>query len=168
MVILNAKNLTRGDVHRLLGLEPRLNGSFTPLLKLESLSNEEQQQVLTIQQSGAAKQCLGIGHQWSNLSVFLHPEGSAFDLPIHANFDVAGGRSRHSIAASAESHPCVAAWRIIAIQIARPRTNCQPLEAVHRSKGRLLEKYPGPSQFHQKQVACYSCRLLAKSRRGNF
>lgn len=50
MVILNAKNLTRGDVHRLLGLEPRLNGSFTPLLRLESLSDEEQRELLQIQQ----------------------------------------------------------------------------------------------------------------------
>lgn len=49
MVILNAKKLTRGDVHRLLGLEPRLNGSFAPLLTLEALTHEEQQQLLQIQ-----------------------------------------------------------------------------------------------------------------------
>jgi hypothetical protein len=50
MVVLKAKNLTRGDVHRLLGLEPRLNGSFTPLLSLESLTDEEQRELLQIQQ----------------------------------------------------------------------------------------------------------------------
>jgi len=50
MIVLNAKKLTRGDVHRLLGLEPRLNGSFTPLLTLEPLTAEEQQELLQIQQ----------------------------------------------------------------------------------------------------------------------
>ncbi len=50
MIVLNAKKLTRGDVHRLLGLEPRLNGSFTPLLTLHPLTAQEQQELLQIQQ----------------------------------------------------------------------------------------------------------------------
>lgn len=50
MVVLNAKNLTRGDVHRLLGFEPRLNGAFTPLLKLQTLTEAESQELLNIQQ----------------------------------------------------------------------------------------------------------------------
>ncbi len=50
MVALNAKELTRGDVHRLLGLELCLNGSLTPLLTLESLTDQEQQKLSQIQQ----------------------------------------------------------------------------------------------------------------------
>ena len=50
MVVLNAKKLTRGEVHRLLGLELRRNGSFTPLLTLEPLTEQEQQGLAEIQQ----------------------------------------------------------------------------------------------------------------------
>jgi hypothetical protein len=50
MVALKAKNLTRGDVHRLLGLSPLLNGAFTPMLSLESLTTDEQRELLRIQQ----------------------------------------------------------------------------------------------------------------------
>ena len=49
MTTLNAESLTLKDVHRLLGLEMQLNGSFTPLLSLESLTEFEQQELRQIQ-----------------------------------------------------------------------------------------------------------------------
>jgi hypothetical protein len=48
MTTLNAENLTLRDVHRLLGLKMQLNGSFTPLLSLESLTEFEQQELIQI------------------------------------------------------------------------------------------------------------------------
>ncbi|MFZ9737526.1 MAG: restriction endonuclease subunit R [Prochlorotrichaceae cyanobacterium] len=50
MVVLNARKLTRGDVHRLLGLDLRLNGSFSSLLTLDPLTEEERQELQQIQQ----------------------------------------------------------------------------------------------------------------------
>ncbi len=50
MVTRNAKKLSRGEVHRLLDLEPRRNGAFMPLLSLETLTNHEQAELLRIQQ----------------------------------------------------------------------------------------------------------------------
>lgn len=49
MTTLNAESLTLKDVHRLLGLQMQLNGSFTPLLSLESLTEFEQQELVQIQ-----------------------------------------------------------------------------------------------------------------------
>jgi hypothetical protein len=46
--ILNASNLFLDDVHRLLHLEQRSNGSFTTLVSLEPLTEIEQQEVLQI------------------------------------------------------------------------------------------------------------------------
>ena len=50
MVTLSAKKLSRGEVHRLLGLEPRRNGSFGALLTLEALTEDEQLALQQIQQ----------------------------------------------------------------------------------------------------------------------
>ena len=50
MVTLSAKKLSRGEVHRLLGLEPRRNGSFAPLLALEELTEDERLGLRQIQQ----------------------------------------------------------------------------------------------------------------------
>lgn len=49
MTILNAESLTLRDVHRLLKLQMQLNGSFTPLLSLEPLTEFEKQELLQIQ-----------------------------------------------------------------------------------------------------------------------
>lgn len=49
MTILNAKNLTLRQVHQLLHLEQQFNGSFTPWLFLESLTEIEQQELTQIQ-----------------------------------------------------------------------------------------------------------------------
>lgn len=49
MTTLNAESLTLKDVHRLLGLQMQLNGSFKPLLSLESLTEFEQQELRQIQ-----------------------------------------------------------------------------------------------------------------------
>ena len=49
MTTLNAESLTLRDVHRLLGLQMQLNGSFTPLLAIEPLTEFEQQELLQIQ-----------------------------------------------------------------------------------------------------------------------
>lgn len=49
MTTLNAESLNLGDVHRLLGLQMQLNGSFTPLLAIEPLTEFEQQELLQIQ-----------------------------------------------------------------------------------------------------------------------
>lgn len=48
MTTLNAEKLTLRDVHRLLGLQMQLNGSFTPLLSLEPLTEFEQQELVQI------------------------------------------------------------------------------------------------------------------------
>ena len=50
MVTLSAKKLSRGEVHRLLGLEPRLNGAFGSLLALEPLAQDERLALTQIQQ----------------------------------------------------------------------------------------------------------------------
>ena len=50
MITLSAKKLSRGEVHRLLGLEPRRNGSFAPLLTLEVLTEDERSALRQIQQ----------------------------------------------------------------------------------------------------------------------
>ena len=46
---LNARNLSRGDVHRLLNFQPIYNGSFTPLLALRPLTATTQQALLQVQ-----------------------------------------------------------------------------------------------------------------------
>ncbi len=46
MTILQAKNLSLGEVHRLFGFQRQYNSSFTPLLSLEPLTESEQQEVL--------------------------------------------------------------------------------------------------------------------------
>lgn len=48
MTILNAKNLSLNDVHRLLGFQKQNNGSFTSLLALKPLSEYEQQELVQI------------------------------------------------------------------------------------------------------------------------
>jgi hypothetical protein len=48
MTILNTKNLSLGDVHHLLGFQMYWDGSFTPLLSLESLTEFEQQELKQI------------------------------------------------------------------------------------------------------------------------
>lgn len=45
MTTLNAKNLTLGEVNRLLGFQERYDGSFTNLLSLEPLTEFEQQEL---------------------------------------------------------------------------------------------------------------------------
>jgi hypothetical protein len=49
MITLSAKKVSRGEVHRLLGLEPRRNGSFEPGLRLEPLTEDERSELLQIQ-----------------------------------------------------------------------------------------------------------------------
>lgn len=48
MTTLNARNLTLDEVERLLKLEARYDGSFTPLLSVEPVSEVEQQEVVQI------------------------------------------------------------------------------------------------------------------------
>ncbi|MEP0753758.1 restriction endonuclease subunit R [Trichocoleus sp. Lan] len=48
MTTLNARNLFLDDVHRLLNFQEQYNGSFTPLLSLEPLTEFEQQELLQI------------------------------------------------------------------------------------------------------------------------
>lgn len=48
MTTLNAKNLTPNEVHHLLKLNKSANGLFTPLLILEPLTGEEQQELAQI------------------------------------------------------------------------------------------------------------------------
>ena len=48
MTTLNAKNLTLNEVHHLLKLNKLANGLFTPLLPLEPLTEEEQQELAQI------------------------------------------------------------------------------------------------------------------------
>lgn len=48
MTLLNAKEITLDEVHRLLGFQRQYLGSFTPLLSLESFSEFEQQEILQI------------------------------------------------------------------------------------------------------------------------
>jgi hypothetical protein len=49
MTTLKARNLSLGDVHRLLGIQPLYNGSFAPLLTLEPITETEQQELDRIQ-----------------------------------------------------------------------------------------------------------------------
>lgn len=49
MTTLNARNLSLKDVHHLLGIHPLYNGSFTPLLIIEPLTEIEQQELDRIQ-----------------------------------------------------------------------------------------------------------------------
>jgi hypothetical protein len=49
MTTLKARNLSLRDVHRLLGIQPLYNGSFTPLLTLEPITETEQQELDRIQ-----------------------------------------------------------------------------------------------------------------------
>ena len=49
MTTLTARNLSLDDVHRLLGLQPLYNGSFTPLLTLKPLTESQQQELTQIQ-----------------------------------------------------------------------------------------------------------------------
>ncbi|MBE9011887.1 restriction endonuclease subunit R [Pseudanabaenaceae cyanobacterium LEGE 13415] len=49
MTVLKARNLSRGEVHRLLGFQPLYNGSFVPLLELEPLTEFEQIELAKIQ-----------------------------------------------------------------------------------------------------------------------
>ncbi|MBW4691614.1 MAG: restriction endonuclease subunit R [Lyngbya sp. HA4199-MV5] len=49
MVTLNARNLSRGDVHRLLKFQPLYNGAFTPLLTLQPLAETVRQELRQIQ-----------------------------------------------------------------------------------------------------------------------
>jgi hypothetical protein len=49
MTIVSARNLSRGDVHRLFGFRPIYNGSFESYLVLEPLSESEQQELTQIQ-----------------------------------------------------------------------------------------------------------------------
>lgn len=48
MTTLNARNLTLDEVHRLLHFRREVNGSFTPLLTLEPLTEQEQQELVQI------------------------------------------------------------------------------------------------------------------------
>lgn len=48
MSILQAKNLTIGDVHQIFGFQRQYDSSFTSLLSLESLTNFEKQEIIEI------------------------------------------------------------------------------------------------------------------------
>ena len=48
MTTLNASNLTLDDVHRLCGFQELYNGSFTPLLSLEPITELQQQELIRI------------------------------------------------------------------------------------------------------------------------
>jgi hypothetical protein len=48
MTTLNARNLSLDDVHRLFSFHKQYNGSFTPLLSLEPLTDFEQQELVQI------------------------------------------------------------------------------------------------------------------------
>ncbi|GAA6622539.1 restriction endonuclease subunit R [Scytonema sp. NUACC26] len=48
MTLLQAKNLTIGDVHRFFGFQRQYNNSFDSLLSLEPLTEFEQQEILQI------------------------------------------------------------------------------------------------------------------------
>ena len=48
MTVINAKNLTLGEVHRLFGLQKQYNSSFTSLLSLEDITEHEQQELIQI------------------------------------------------------------------------------------------------------------------------
>ncbi|MBE9206714.1 restriction endonuclease subunit R [Nostoc sp. LEGE 06077] len=49
MTLLNARNLSLEEVHRLFGFQKQYNDSFSNLLSLEPLSQEEQQELKQIQ-----------------------------------------------------------------------------------------------------------------------
>jgi hypothetical protein len=46
MTTLNTSNLSLDDVHRLFGFQGQYNGSFTPLLSLEPITEVEQQELM--------------------------------------------------------------------------------------------------------------------------
>jgi hypothetical protein len=48
MTTLNASNLTLDDVHRLCAFQRQYNGSFTPLLSLEPITELEQQELIRV------------------------------------------------------------------------------------------------------------------------
>ncbi|BAY48325.1 hypothetical protein SAMD00079811_59460 [Scytonema sp. HK-05] len=48
MTILQAKNLTLADVHRLFDFQRQYNSSFSPILSLEHLTESEQQELIQI------------------------------------------------------------------------------------------------------------------------
>jgi hypothetical protein len=48
MTTLNASQLTLDDVHHLFGFQEQFNGSFTPLLSLEPITELEQQELIRI------------------------------------------------------------------------------------------------------------------------
>lgn len=48
MTLINAKNLTLGEVNRLFGFQKQYNNSFTSLLSLEELTEHEQQELIQI------------------------------------------------------------------------------------------------------------------------
>ncbi len=48
MTTLNARNLSLDDVHRLLRFQEQYNGSFTPFLSLETLTEFEHQELVQI------------------------------------------------------------------------------------------------------------------------
>jgi hypothetical protein len=49
MTVLKARNLSRGQVHKLLGFQPLRQGSFTSQLRLEPLTDYEQTELTKIQ-----------------------------------------------------------------------------------------------------------------------
>ncbi|KAB8320310.1 restriction endonuclease subunit R [Tolypothrix campylonemoides VB511288] len=48
MTIIQAKNLTLADIHRLFDFQRQYNSSFSPILSLEPLTESEQQELLQI------------------------------------------------------------------------------------------------------------------------
>ena len=50
MTTLQARHLSLNDVHRLLGIQPLYNGSFTSLLTLEPLTEDQQRELEQIQE----------------------------------------------------------------------------------------------------------------------
>jgi len=49
MTTLNARSLSLDDVHRLLNFQRQLDGTFAPVLSLESIAEQEQQELLQMQ-----------------------------------------------------------------------------------------------------------------------
>ena len=50
MTTLQARNLSLNDIHRILGIQPLYNGSFTSLLTLEPLTEDQQRELGQIQE----------------------------------------------------------------------------------------------------------------------
>jgi hypothetical protein len=48
MTLLQAKNLSLADIHRLFDFQRQYNNSFTPILSLEPLTESEQQELIQI------------------------------------------------------------------------------------------------------------------------